>query len=90
MVFFPQNATDPASLGLAGILGPNQAVPAHHLICRRGLTFGDERNFPQGRGDTALKSADTVELYSRQTFVQVWRGSSVTSVTTTSTETPAS
>lgn len=61
LVFFPQNATDPASLGLAGLLGPNQQfLPTFVASDQPGLTFGDERNFPQGRGDTALEAADTV------------------------------
>ena len=61
LVFFPQNATDPASLGLAGLLGPNQQfLPTFVASDQPGLTFGDERNFPQGRGDTALEAADTI------------------------------
>ncbi|HZE82174.1 MAG TPA: carboxypeptidase regulatory-like domain-containing protein [Candidatus Polarisedimenticolia bacterium] len=61
LVFFPQNTTDPASIGLAGLLGPNQQfLPTFVASDQPGLTFGDERNFPQGRGDTALEVADTV------------------------------
>src|SRR5579864_7715969 len=61
LVFFPQNTTDPASLGLAGLLGPNQQfLPTFVGSDQPGLTFGDERGFPQGRGDTALELADTV------------------------------
>ena len=61
LVFFPQNTTDPASLGLAGLLGPNQQfLPTFVVSDQPGLNFGDERTFPQGRGDTALEAADTV------------------------------
>jgi hypothetical protein len=61
ILFTPQNTTDPSSLGLAGLLGPNQKfLPTISVTDVPGLTFGDERNFPQGRGDTALEAADTV------------------------------
>jgi hypothetical protein len=61
LVFFPQNATDPGSLGLSTLLGPNeQFLPTITVSDQTGLTFGDERTFPQGRGDTALEAADTV------------------------------
>ena len=61
LVFFPQNATDPNSLGLGTLLGPNeQFLPTITVSDQTGLTFGDERTFPQGRGDTALEAADTI------------------------------
>lgn len=61
ILFTPQNTTDPSSLGLAGLLGPNQQfLPTISVTDVPGLTFGDERAFPQGRGDTALEAADTV------------------------------
>jgi hypothetical protein len=61
LVFFPQNATDPGSLGLSTLLGPNeQFLPTITVSDQTGLTFGDERTFPQGRGDTGLEAADTV------------------------------
>jgi hypothetical protein len=61
LVFEPQNATDPASIGLGSILGPNQQfLPTINVSDLPGLTFGDERAFPQGRGDTGFEAADTV------------------------------
>jgi hypothetical protein len=61
ILFTPQNTTDPGSLGLAATLGPNeQFMPTISVSDIPGLTFGDERAFPQGRGDTALEAADTV------------------------------
>jgi hypothetical protein len=61
LVFFPQNTTDPGSLGLGTLLGPNeQFLPTITVSDQTGLTFGDERTFPQGRGDTGLEAADTV------------------------------
>ncbi len=61
LVFEPQNATDPATIGLGSILGPNQQfIPTINVSDLLGLTFGDERTFPQGRGDTGFEAADTV------------------------------
>ncbi len=61
LVFNPQNTTDPNSLGLASILGPNETfLPTISVTDIPGLTFGDERAFPQGRGDTAMEAADTL------------------------------
>ena len=61
LVFEPQNATDPATIGLASVLGPNQQfIPTINISDQPGLTFGDERAFPQGRGDTGFEAADTV------------------------------
>jgi hypothetical protein len=61
ILFTPQNTTDPNSLGLGTVLGPNeQFMPTITVSDVPGLTFGDERTFPQGRGDTALEAADTV------------------------------
>jgi Carboxypeptidase regulatory-like domain/TonB dependent receptor len=61
LVFEPQNATDPNSIGLGSILGPNQQfLPTINVSDLPGLTFGDERAFPQGRGDTGFEAADTV------------------------------
>ncbi|HWZ98093.1 MAG TPA: TonB-dependent receptor [Candidatus Dormibacteraeota bacterium] len=60
ITFTPLNATDPASLGLAGVLGANQAFLPTIRIQDLGLVFGDERNFPQGRGDTTYVFADTL------------------------------
>ncbi|HKD82753.1 MAG TPA: carboxypeptidase regulatory-like domain-containing protein [Candidatus Angelobacter sp.] len=61
ILFTPQNTTDPNSLGLASTLGPNEKfIPTFSVTDVPGLTFGDERGFPQGRGDTAFEVADTV------------------------------
>lgn len=61
--FNPNNTTDPASLGLGSALGPNeQFMPtiALNFLGSNGTVFGDERNFPQGRGDTTFVLADTL------------------------------
>jgi hypothetical protein len=70
LVFTPQNATDPSSLGLGTILGPNeQFLPTINISDQPGLTFGDERTFPQGRGDTALEAADTISyIHGKHSF----------------------
>src|SRR5689334_21214365 len=61
ILFTPQNTTDPNTLGLGALLGPNERfMPTITISDQPSLTFGDERNFPQGRGDTALEVADTV------------------------------
>lgn len=60
ILFSPNNLIDPNSLGLAGVLGPNQAFMPTISIGGLGLTFGDERGFPQGRGDTTSVLADNV------------------------------
>ncbi len=60
ILFNPINATDPNSVGLAGVLGANQAFLPTIRIQDLGLLFGDERNFPQGRGDTTYVLADTL------------------------------
>jgi hypothetical protein len=67
--FVPQNATDPNTLGLAGLLGPNQQFLPTIAFGDIGLTFGDERQFPQGRGDTTFVAADTVSyVHGRHSF----------------------
>ncbi|HLZ12047.1 MAG TPA: TonB-dependent receptor [Candidatus Acidoferrum sp.] len=60
ILFNPINATDPNSVGLAGILGANQTFLPTIRIQDLGLILGDERNFPQGRGDTTFVFADTL------------------------------
>jgi hypothetical protein len=60
IVFNPQNTTTPASLGLATALGPNQQFMPTIAIQDLGVTFGAERGFPQGRGDTAFLLGDTL------------------------------
>lgn len=70
ILFTPQNATDPNTLGLAATLGPNeQFMPTISITDIPFLTFGDERGFPQGRGDTAFEVADTVSyVHGRHSF----------------------
>jgi hypothetical protein len=59
ITFTPNNTTDPNSLGLAATLGPNeQFMPT--IAISGGPTFGDERTFPQGRGDTTIVFADNL------------------------------
>jgi hypothetical protein len=60
--FTPNNTTDPGSLGLASALGPNETfMPTIALnFFSNPTTFGAERAFPQGRGDTTFVLADTV------------------------------
>lgn len=60
LTFTPNNTTDPSTLGLAGLLGPNQQFIPTIRLADIGLTFGSERNFPQGRGDTTAVAADTL------------------------------
>lgn len=60
ITFTPNNTTDPSSLGLAGVLGPNQQFLPTISIGGLGLLFGDERAFPQGRGDTTVVFADNL------------------------------
>jgi hypothetical protein len=60
ITFTPNNITDPSSLGLAGLLGANQQLMPTISIGDIGALFGDERNFPQGRGDATFVLADTV------------------------------
>jgi hypothetical protein len=60
LVFTPNNQTDPNSVGLAGVLGPNQGLLPGIRISDLGTLFGTERNFPQGRGDTTAVAADTL------------------------------
>jgi hypothetical protein len=61
ITFTPQNTTDPASLGLGTAMGPNETfMPTVVLQFFSNLTFGDERAFPQGRGDTTFVLADTL------------------------------
>jgi Carboxypeptidase regulatory-like domain len=60
ITFTPNNTTDPTSLGLAGVLGPNQQFMPTISIGGLGLLFGDERTFPQGRGDTTVVFSDNL------------------------------
>lgn len=57
--FTPNTTIDPNTLGLAGVLGPNQGfMPT--ISITNGPVFGAERNFPQGRGDTTGVIADNL------------------------------
>lgn len=57
--FTPNNTTDPASLGLGTTLGPKETfMPT--IAITGGPTFGSERQFPQGRGDTTGVIADNL------------------------------
>jgi Carboxypeptidase regulatory-like domain len=60
ITFTPNNFIDPNSLGLASTLGPNEQFMPTINIGGLGLLFGDERTFPQGRGDTTTVFADNV------------------------------
>ncbi|HEY2392215.1 MAG TPA: TonB-dependent receptor [Candidatus Angelobacter sp.] len=69
ITFTPNNTTDPNSLGLGTTLGPNEAFLPTISIGGLGLVFGDERTFPQGRGDTTGVIADNVSyLKGRHSF----------------------
>lgn len=60
ITFVPQNATSPSSLGLGSALGANEQFMPTISVTDLGLTFGDERAFPQGRGDTSFLLGDTL------------------------------
>jgi hypothetical protein len=62
ITFNPNNTTDPASLGLATALGPNEKFMPTIIITElnQNALMGDERAFPQGRGDATFVLADTL------------------------------
>jgi len=61
ITFTPNNPTDPASVGLGGVVGPNMTfIPVISIADKAGLLFGAERNFPQGRGDLTAVVGDTL------------------------------
>lgn len=60
ITFIPNNATDPASLGLSTTLGPTETFMPTISVGNLGLLFGDERQFSQGRGDMTFVGADTL------------------------------
>jgi outer membrane receptor protein involved in Fe transport len=61
--------TDPASVGLGGVLGPNMSILPRINFADSNLLFGGERNFPQGRGDTTFVLADTLSwIRNRHSF----------------------
>jgi hypothetical protein len=61
ITFNPNNPTDPASVGLGGVVGPNMKfIPVIAIADKPSLLFGAERNFPQGRGDLTGVIGDTL------------------------------
>jgi Carboxypeptidase regulatory-like domain len=60
ILFSPNNPTSPASVNLGGALGPNMQFVPVIRIQDKGLIFGAERNFPQGRGDLTSVLGDTL------------------------------
>ncbi len=62
ITFDPNNKTltDPASVGLGGVLGPNMTILPRINFNDTGLLFGGERNFNQGRGDATFVFGDTL------------------------------
>jgi hypothetical protein len=60
ITFTPNNTTDPNSIGLGTVLGPKETFMPTISIGGAGLLFGDERGFPQGRGDTTVVFADNL------------------------------
>ncbi|MGB8474732.1 MAG: carboxypeptidase regulatory-like domain-containing protein [Candidatus Acidiferrum sp.] len=61
ITFDPNNPTDPASVGLGGVLGPGMVfIPRISIADKAGLLFGAERGFPQGRGDLSTVVGDTL------------------------------
>jgi hypothetical protein len=61
ITFVPNNTTDPASLGLSTALGANETLmPVVLFNFLNGTLLGNERGFPQGRGDTTFVVADTL------------------------------
>src|SRR6266478_657403 len=69
ITFVPNNLTDPNSVGLGSVLGPNETFLPSIRITSLGLTFGSELGFPQGRGDTTVFAGDTVTyLRGRHSF----------------------
>jgi hypothetical protein len=59
ITFTPNNLIDPSTLGLGTTLGPNEKFMPTISIAN-GPLFGDERTFPQGRGDTTSVIADNL------------------------------
>jgi hypothetical protein len=69
ITFVPNNLTDPNTVGLGSVLGPNETFLPSLRITSFGLTFGSETGFPQGRGDTTVYAGDTVTyLRGRHSF----------------------
>jgi hypothetical protein len=69
ITFVPNNVTDPNTVGLGSVLGPNETFLPSIRITSLGLTFGSELGFPQGRGDTTVFAGDTMTyLRGRHSF----------------------
>src|SRR5215510_8512238 len=65
ITFTPNTTISASSLGLGTALGPNATtMPFIHMNFLSQMTFGTERNFPQGRGDTTMVAADTLSWIS--------------------------
>jgi hypothetical protein len=60
ITFAPNNLTNPSNVGLSGVLGPNMIYIPVISIRDKGLVFGAERGFPQGRGDLSTVVGDTL------------------------------
>ncbi len=60
ITFTPNTNVNPASVGLASALGPNEQFIPTISVADQGLLFGAERGFPQGRGDTTSVVGDTL------------------------------
>ena len=70
ITFTPNTTVSATSLGLGTALGPNETtMPFINMNFLNTMTFGTERNFPQGRGDTTVVLADTVSwIHGRHSF----------------------
>src|SRR5215471_16889862 len=65
ITFTPNTTISASSLGLGTALGPNATrMPFINMNFLSQMTFGTERNFPQGRGDTTMVAADTLSWIS--------------------------
>lgn len=60
LVFAPDTAVSPSSLGLSNTLGANELFMPTILDQQNGILFGAERGFPQGRGDTTASVNDNL------------------------------
>lgn len=69
ITFNPNTTVNPATLGLASALGPNELFMPTISVADQGLLFGAERGFPQGRGDTTAVVGDTLsDIVGRHSF----------------------
>lgn len=75
ITFTPNTTVTAASLGLGTALGPNATTMPFITLnfapftAPSSATFGTERGFPQGRGDTTIALADSVSwIHGRHSF----------------------